>query len=249
MKVKDVFKPRVKACTPVTSLDAVGRIMWESDSGAVPVVDAEGKVTGILTDRDLAMAMAAKNRGSSQILVRELTSGEIFTCIPEDELAEAIQKMRTNRIRRLPVIDAQGQLLGMLSLKDLALAATGSIPEATLVALSANSLNLLDTRPGRALKAFLAGAVLVRGPAKAYLPIAVLLAPYDLREMTMLGDAGSNALGAVLGFGSVGKLTARGRLLAIAALAGLTIVGETRSLGKLIERTPFLLHLDRLGRA
>ena len=65
----------------------------------------------------------------------------------------------------------------------------------------------------------------------------------------MLGDAGSNALGAVLGFGSVGKLTARGRLLAIAALAGLTIVGETRSLGKLIERTPFLLHLDRLGRA
>ena len=131
----------------------------------------------------------------------------------------------------------------------LALAATGSIPEATLVALSANSLNLLDTRPGRALKAFLAGAVLVRGPAKAYLPIAVLLAPYDLREMTMLGDAGSNALGAVLGFGSVGKLTARGRLLAIAALAGLTIVGETRSLGKLIERTPFLLHLDRLGRA
>ena len=131
----------------------------------------------------------------------------------------------------------------------LALAATGSIPEATLVALSANSLNLLYTRPGRALKAFLAGAVLVRGPAKAYLPIAVLLAPYDLREMTMLGDAGSNALGAVLGFGSVGKLTARGRLLAIAALAGLTIVGETRSLGKLIERTPFLLHLDRLGRA
>ena len=103
--------------------------------------------------------------------------------------------------------------------------------------------------PGRALKAFLAGAALVRGPTKAYVPIAVLLAPYDLREMTMLGDAGSNALGAVLGFGSVGKLTARGRLLAIAALAGLTIVGETRSLGKLIERTPFLLHLDRLGRA
>jgi glucosyl-3-phosphoglycerate synthase len=131
----------------------------------------------------------------------------------------------------------------------LALAGTGSISEATLVGLSANSLNLLDTRPGRALKAFLAGAALVRGPAKAYLPIAVLLAPYDLREMTMLGDAGSNALGAVLGFGSVGKLTARGRLIAIAALAGLTIVGETRSLGELIERTPFLSHLDRWGRA
>jgi hypothetical protein len=130
----------------------------------------------------------------------------------------------------------------------LALAGTGSVQDAALVALSANGLNLLDTRPGRALKAFLAGAALVRGPAKAYVPIAVLLAPYDLREMTMLGDAGSNALGAVLGYGSVSKLTARGRLLAIAALAGLTIVGETRSLGELIERTPFLSHLDRLGR-
>jgi hypothetical protein len=131
----------------------------------------------------------------------------------------------------------------------LALAGTGSVSDAALVALSANGLNLLDTRPGRALKAFLASAAFVRGPAKAYVPIAVLLAPYDLREMTMLGDAGSNALGAVVGYGSVTKLTARGRLLAIAALAGLTIVGETRSLGQLIERTPFLSYLDRLGRA
>jgi glucosyl-3-phosphoglycerate synthase len=130
----------------------------------------------------------------------------------------------------------------------LALAGTGSVQDAALVALSANGLNLLDTRPGRALKVFLAGAALVRGPAKAYVPIAVLLAPYDLGEMTMLGDAGSNALGAVLGYGSVSKLTARGRLLAIAALAGLTIVGENRSLGELIERAPFLSQLDRLGR-
>ena len=130
----------------------------------------------------------------------------------------------------------------------VALATTRSLRKAAVVALAANALNQLDTRPGRALKAFLAGAALVRGPAKSYLPIAVLLAPYDLREMTMLGDAGSNALGALLGFGSVGKLTARGQLFAIAALAGLTAVGETRSLGELIERTPVLARLDRLGR-
>jgi CBS domain-containing protein len=107
----------------LASLDAVGQIMWESDSGAVPVVNPEGKVVGLLTDRDLAMAMAAKNRGASQILVREVVSQELFACTPEEEVVEAIKKMRTNRIRRLPVIDAQGQLLGMLSLKDLALAA------------------------------------------------------------------------------------------------------------------------------
>jgi hypothetical protein len=130
----------------------------------------------------------------------------------------------------------------------VALATTRSLRKAAVVALAANALNQLDTRPGRALKAFVAGAALVRGPAKSYLPIAVLLAPYDLREMTMLGDAGANALGAVLGYGSVGKLTARGQFLSIAALAGLTVAGEARSLGELIERTPVLSRLDRLGR-
>ncbi|HYX77258.1 MAG TPA: glycosyltransferase, partial [Gaiellaceae bacterium] len=103
----------------------------------------------------------------------------------------------------------------------VALVATRSVRKAALVSLAANALNQLDTRPGRALKVFAAAATLVRGPAARYLPVAVLLAPYDLREMTMLGDAGSNALGAVVGYGSVTKLTARGRLLAIAALAGL----------------------------
>ncbi|MDQ2911227.1 MAG: hypothetical protein M3R39_09465, partial [Actinomycetota bacterium] len=139
-------------------------------------------------------------------------------------------------------------VLKAVGIPALALAVTRSVRGALLVSLSANALNQLDTRPGRALKAFVAGAVLLRGPARAYAPIAVLLAPYDLREMTMLGDAGSNALGAVLGYGSVATFTARGQRLAIAALAGLTIVGEFRSLGELIERTPGLSQLDRLGR-
>ena len=131
----------------------------------------------------------------------------------------------------------------------VALAGTRSLRKAALVALSANALNQLDTRPGRALKAFALAAVAVRGPALRYLPLAVLLAPYDLREMTMVGDAGANALGAVLGFGSVGRLTARGQILCIAGLAALTAAGETRSLGDLIERTPGLRELDALGRA
>jgi glycosyl transferase family 2 len=139
-------------------------------------------------------------------------------------------------------------VLKAVGIPAVSLAATRSLSEALVVSLSANGLNLLDTRPGRALKLFLAGASLLRGPTRAYVPVAVLLAPYDLREMTMLGDAGSNALGAVLGYGSVTRLTARGRRLAIAALAGLTIVGETRSLGELIEGSSVLSRLDRLGR-
>ena len=78
--------------------------------------------------------------------------------------------------------------------------------------------------------------------------MAVLLAPYDLREMLMLGDSGSNTLGAVLGFRSVDRLTERQRWSAIAALAGLTLLGERRSLGALIERTPAVRELDAWGR-
>jgi hypothetical protein len=140
-----------------------------------------------------------------------------------------------------------GRTTGVLKLVGIplyALLRTRSLSSALLVALSANLLNQLDTRPGRALKAYLLAAVPLGSP-KA---VAVLLAPYDLREMAMLGDSGSNALGAVLGFGSVSKFTERQRWSAIAALAGLTLLGERRSLGALIEQTPGFRELDSLGR-
>jgi glucosyl-3-phosphoglycerate synthase len=140
-----------------------------------------------------------------------------------------------------------GSTTGVLKLVGIPLVgliATRKLSGALLVGLGANFLNQLDTRPGRALKAYVAGAVLVRAP----LGVAVLLGPYDLREKTMLGDCGSNALGAMLGLSSVSRLTERGRWLAIGALAGLTLLGERRSLGRLIERTPGLSHIDALGR-
>jgi hypothetical protein len=125
---------------------------------------------------------------------------------------------------------------------------TRSVSGALLVSLSANVLNQLDTRPGRALKAFLFGCALLGGRPRRAVAVAVLLAPYDLREMTMLGDAGSNAFGAVLGLESVRRLTGRRRASAIGALAAVTLLGEQRSLGSLIETTPGLRALDSLGR-
>jgi hypothetical protein len=136
---------------------------------------------------------------------------------------------------------------GILKLLGIPLAAlwrTRSASGALLVALAANALNQLDTKPGRALKAYLAAAVALRAP----LGLAVLLLPYDLREKVMLGDAGSNALGAVLGLNSVDRFHGRGRWVAIGMLAGLNVLGEFRSLGELIERTPLLRELDALGR-
>ena len=134
--------------------------------------------------------------------------------------------------------------LKLVGIPAYGLVRTRSPSGAVAVALFANVLNQLDTRPGRALKAYVACALALDAPVA----LAVLLLPYDLREMTMLGDAGANALGALLGLKSVDRFTGRRRWIALGALAGLTLLGEATSLGRLIERTPGLRTLDALGR-
>jgi hypothetical protein len=136
-------------------------------------------------------------------------------------------------------------VLKLVAIPVVGLLATRRVSGALLVGLAANALNQLDTRPGRALKVYLAAAL----PLDAPVGVAVLLLPYDLREMAMLGDAGSNALGALLGLNSVKRFTERGQWVAICALAGLTVLGERKSIGAWIERAPFLSWIDRLGRA
>lgn len=155
---------------------------------------------------------------------------------PERGFRAHLRAGRTTGVLKLVAIPAYGLLR------------TRSLSGALLVGLVANVVNQLDTRPGRALKAFLIGSAVAGLRPRSAVAVAVLLAPYDLREMAMLGDAGSNALGAVLGLESVRRLTGRQRAGAILALAALTALGERRSLGDLIERTPLLRELDALGR-
>jgi hypothetical protein len=135
-------------------------------------------------------------------------------------------------------------MLKLVGIPIVGLAATRSLSGGLLFAGCANLMNQLDTKPGRALKAYTLAAPVLRAP----LGIAVLLGPYDLRERVMLGDAGSNALGALLGLKSVDMLRGRGRWVAALAVAGLNLFGERRSLGELIERTPVLRELDAWGR-
>jgi hypothetical protein len=156
---------------------------------------------------------------------------------PERGFAAHLGSMRTTGVLKLVAIPTAGLL------------ATGSASGALAVGLAANALNQLDTKPGRALKAYLVAAALVRGPIVArYAPVAVLLCPYDLRERGMLGDAGSNALGAVVGLALVARLTERGRWTAVGLLAGLNLLGERVSLGRAIERLPVLAAIDGAGR-
>lgn len=140
-----------------------------------------------------------------------------------------------------------GRTTGMLKAVGIPLVGllrTRSFSGALLFALSANFFNQLDTKPGRCLKAYLLAA----GPLRAPKGLAVLLLPYDLAERTMLGDAGSNAFGAMLGLKSVDRFHGWHRWAAIGTLAGLNLLGERTSLGRVIERTPGLRGLDRLGR-
>lgn len=115
-----------------------------------------------------------------------------------------------------------------------------------VVAGSANLINLLDLRPGRALKAGLAGALVLRQPAAA--GVAAALLPADLRERQMLGDTGANALGAVLGLAFVQHSGPRGTTLALLGLTWLTAASEVVSFSAVIEAVPALRALDRLGR-
>jgi hypothetical protein len=140
-------------------------------------------------------------------------------------------------------------ILKLLGIPVLGAAATGSLAGGLTVGLAANALNQLDTGPGRALKAFIGSALWFPGTSSGgYAGVAVLLLPYDLRERSMLGDGGANALGAVVGLGLVRMLRGRALLPAIGVLGALNYFGETRSIGRLIDETPWLRRLDRLGR-
>jgi len=125
---------------------------------------------------------------------------------------------------------------------------------AGLIAGGANLLNLFDLRPGRALKVALASGTLLaarpgaRLPAAAPLGAAAALLPEDLGERAMLGDAGANALGALLGVAAGAGLSRPARLALLAAITGLTAASEVVSFTAVIERTPALRWLDMLGR-
>ncbi len=132
----------------------------------------------------------------------------------------------------------------------------GKILAVLLIALSANGLNLLDRRPGRALKAFFAGAcslILMAGPAKALwlllplLTVALAVAPLDFSARAMLGDCGANLLGAALGIAAVYYLPFAAQLAITFFWLAAHIYAEISSISLLIERHPLLKYLDGLG--
>jgi UDP-N-acetylmuramyl pentapeptide phosphotransferase/UDP-N-acetylglucosamine-1-phosphate transferase len=128
---------------------------------------------------------------------------------------------------------------------------------AAVLVLATNAFNLLDLRPGRAFKVFVllgAAVTLASSDLVALWTVGLFVGPvlvvgvYDTRELGLLGDTGSNLLGAVAGVWLVLTLSDLGLAVALAALIALTAYGEFRSISALVERTPALRHLDSWGR-
>ena len=121
MKVQDIMTADVETCGAESDLGAAATIMWRRDCGSVPVVDGEGKVVGMITDRDICMAVATRNKLASEIKVGEVISGRVYACAPDDRIEDALETMQSAQLRRLPVVDDDGKLHGILSINDVLL--------------------------------------------------------------------------------------------------------------------------------
>jgi CBS domain-containing protein len=119
MTVKDAANFDVKACSASTDLASAAKIMWDRDCGAVPVVDDNRRVIGMVTDRDICIAAATRASRPSDIEVRDVMSSQVATCHAEDDVHAALKTMQSRQVRRLPVVDGQDRLTGILSMNDL----------------------------------------------------------------------------------------------------------------------------------
>ncbi|GGX72154.1 CBS domain-containing protein [Saccharospirillum salsuginis] len=120
MNVNDVMVTDVASCSPQTSLQDIAMLMWNSDCGAIPLVDENNHPVGIVTDRDIAMGAALQHRPLWEIRGEEITNGrELYCCGPDDTVQQALELMEQHEVRRLPVINQSSQLSGMVSLGDI----------------------------------------------------------------------------------------------------------------------------------
>ena len=118
--VRSIMTDAVHACSPDEPLHVAARHMWEHDCGAVPVLSSDGKLAGIVTDRDICMAAYTKGLPLHAIPTRDAMARHVHACGPDDTLERAANLMADAQVRRLPVVDAEQRLVGIVSLADIA---------------------------------------------------------------------------------------------------------------------------------
>lgn len=123
MKIKEIMTPNPSAVWLTQSLADAARLMWENDCGVLPIIKDGRKVVGLITDRDICMASGMKQANPAEISVEQVMTGQVFSVNAEDEIAQALRTMQEHKIRRLPVVSADGELEGILSMNDIVLKA------------------------------------------------------------------------------------------------------------------------------
>ena len=134
MSVKNVMVRTPAFCASETNLGTAAEVLWNRNCGILPIVNVHQKVVGVVTDRDLAIAMGTRNRLPGEITLAEVASGKLYSCKPDDGIPAALKTMAENKVRRLVVVNAEGKLEGILSMDDIVLRAetttgVGKTPE------------------------------------------------------------------------------------------------------------------------
>lgn len=119
LRVQQLMTQNVHTCRPWDSLEDATRKMWNHDIGALVVLDADGRALGMLTDRDACMAALMTGRPVGAIRANEAMSKELFSVRPEEPIDDAEEVMRAHQVRRVPVLDVSGNVVGILSQNDL----------------------------------------------------------------------------------------------------------------------------------
>ncbi|MGE3403483.1 MAG: CBS domain-containing protein, partial [Vicinamibacterales bacterium] len=113
MNVKNVMTSAPRTCTRGTNLAEAAALMLDADCGILPVVDDAGKLVGVVTDRDMYIALATRDTRASQLSVGEVARSPVFTCGPDDDVQSALATMKQHHIRRLPVEGFGGTVAGI----------------------------------------------------------------------------------------------------------------------------------------
>lgn len=118
MRVVEIMTGTPYHCSPETNLGSATELMWIGNCGFLPVVGQDNKVIGVITDRDICVALGTRNRTAGNVTVGEVMSGKMFSCAPEDQIEFALETMRAGHVRRLPVVTKAGALVGVVSIDD-----------------------------------------------------------------------------------------------------------------------------------
>ena len=132
MLVQDLMTKPAKTCRGDANLAEAAAVLWSTGCGALPVVDQQLKLIGIVTDRDICMSVGTTNRRPSDVAVSEAMCRDVAFCHPEDDIHCALMMMRARKVRRIPVVTFEGKVAGILSISELLLHARhddGSRPE------------------------------------------------------------------------------------------------------------------------